>query len=90
MDNSEKIISISLPMDCALYSKNHVTIRNSVSLFTTFDELKDSIEGAKDILIRLDFTEKEIESNKQKQIDDFIDSCRDVNELKKLETYLDN
>tara|TARA_R110000851_G_scaffold41487_1_gene104110 strand:+ start:3473 stop:3661 length:189 start_codon:yes stop_codon:yes gene_type:complete len=60
------------------------------SLFTTFDELKNSIEGAKDILIRLDFTEKEIESNKQKQIDDFIDSCRDVNELKKLETYLDN
>tara|TARA_R110001592_G_scaffold105867_1_gene297638 strand:+ start:633 stop:821 length:189 start_codon:yes stop_codon:yes gene_type:complete len=60
------------------------------SLFTTFDELKYSIETAKDILIRLDFTEKEIESNKQKQIDDFIDSCRDVNELKKLETYLDN
>ena len=77
-------------MDCALYSKNHVTIRNSVSLFTTFDELKDSIEGAKDILIRLDFTEKEIESNKRTQIDDFIDRCRDVNELKKLETYLDN
>ena len=60
------------------------------SLFTTFDELKDSIEGAKDILIRLDFTEKEIEANKQKQIDDFIDSCNDLDELKKLETYYYN
>ena len=60
------------------------------SLFTTFDELKYSIEKTKDILIRLDFTEKEIEANKKAQIDDFIDSCRDVNELKKLETYLDN
>jgi len=60
------------------------------SLFTTFDELKYSIEKAKDILIRLDFTEKEIEANKQKQIDDFIDSCTDVNELKKLETHYYN
>ena len=68
----------------------HIYIITMPSLFTTFDELKDSIEGTKEIMIRLDFTEKEIESNKQKQIDDFIDSCRDVNELKKLETYLDN
>ena len=59
-------------------------------LFTTFDELRTSIEGAKKILIRLNFTEKEIEANKQKQIDDFIDSCRNVNELKKLETHYYN
>ena len=68
----------------------HIYIITMPSLFTTFDELKNSIEGAKDILIRLDFTEKEIESNKQTQINNFIDSCRDYNELKKLETYLDN
>jgi len=60
------------------------------SLFTTFDELKDSIEGTKEIMITLDFTEKEIEANKQSQIDNFIDSCRDVNELKKLETHYYN
>tara|TARA_R110000772_G_C13141221_1_gene424003 strand:- start:54 stop:320 length:267 start_codon:yes stop_codon:yes gene_type:complete len=51
---------------------------------TTFDELKDSIEGTKEIMIRLDFTEKEIEANKQTQIDNFIDRCNDFDELEKL------
>ena len=60
------------------------------SLFTTFDELKDSIEGAKDILIRLDCTEKEIESNRKAQIYNFIDNCNDLNELKKLDRYICN
>ena len=59
-------------------------------LFTTFDELKDSIEGAKKILIRLNCTEKEIESNKRTQINNFIDCSNDLDELKKLETYYYN
>jgi len=59
-------------------------------LFTTFDELRTSIEGAKKILIRLNCTEKEIESNKRTQINNFIDCSNDLDELKKLETYYYN
>lgn len=59
-------------------------------LFTTFDELRTSIEGAKKILIRLNGTEKEIESNKRTQINNFIDCSNDLDELKKLETYYYN
>ena len=49
-----------------------------------------SIEGAKKIIIRLNGTEKEIESNKRTQINNFIDCSNDLDELKKLETYYYN